>query len=175
MTRTLVAGVGNIFLSDDAFGCEVVRAMAGQALPDGVELRDFGISGVHLAYQLLEGYDLLVLIDAAPRGRDPGTVSLLEVELDKIESSAAAVAGGDAPLLDVHGMEPASILAMLSSLGGRIARVLVVACEPESVEEGLGLSEVVRAAVPHAVALVRQVVEGDLAAGAEAVEEVSNR
>jgi hydrogenase maturation protease len=169
--RVLVAGVGNIFLSDDAFGCEVVRQLAGTPMPAGVELTDFGIRGVHLAYQLLDGYDLLVLIDAAPRGQVPGTVSLLEVELDKIESSAASVAGGDAPLLDVHGMEPASILAMLSSLGGAIARVLVIACEPESVEEGLGLSEVVSSAVPHAVQLVSQVVNGDH----EAVKEVSSR
>jgi hydrogenase maturation protease len=169
--RVLVAGVGNIFLSDDAFGCEVVRQLAGTPMPPGVELTDFGIRGVHLAYQLLDGYDLLVLIDAAPRGQQPGTVSLLEVELDKIESSAASVAGGDAPLLDVHGMEPASILAMLSSLGGVIARVLVIACEPESVEEGLGLSEVVSGAVPHAVQLVLQVVNGDH----EAAKEVSSR
>jgi hydrogenase maturation protease len=169
--RVLVAGVGNIFLSDDAFGCEVVRQLAGTPMPDGVELRDFGISGVHLAYQLLDGYDLLVLIDAAPRGQEPGTVSLLEVELDKIQSTAAAVAGGEAPLLDVHGMAPASILAMLSSLGGRIARVLVVACEPESVEEDIGLSAVVRDAIPRAVQLVTQVVTGDH----EAVKEVSSR
>jgi hydrogenase maturation protease len=169
--RTLVAGVGNIFLGDDAFGCEVIRAMTGDPLPEGVQMRDFGISGVHLAYQLLEGYDLLVLIDAAPRGAHPGTVSLLEVELDKIESSAPSVEGGDAPLVDVHGMAPASILAMLSSLGGRIERVLVVACEPESVDEGLGLSDVVRDAIPHAVRLVRQVVQGDH----EAVGEVSTR
>ncbi len=81
-----MAGVGNIFLSDDAFGCEVVRAMAGTTVPDGVEIIDFGIRGVHLAYQLLDGYDLLVLVDAAPRDTEPGTVSLLEVELDQIEA-----------------------------------------------------------------------------------------
>jgi hydrogenase maturation protease len=171
VSRVLVAGVGNIFFSDDAFGCEVVRQLAGTPVPPGVEVTDFGIRGVHLAYQLLDGYDLLVLIDAAPRGRAPGTVSLLEVELDKIESSAAAVAGGDAPLLDVHGMEPASVLAMLASLGGAIARVLVIACEPESVEEGLGLSGVVQAAIPQAVRLVSQVVSGDH----EAMKEVSSR
>ncbi|HEV7192147.1 MAG TPA: hydrogenase maturation protease [Jatrophihabitantaceae bacterium] len=160
----LVAGVGNIFLSDDAFGCEVVRALAGRAVPDGVQITDFGIRGVHLAYQLLDGCDLLVLVDAAPRGNDPGTVSLLDVELDKIEPT-------DGPLVDAHGMAPVPILSMLASLGGRVARVLVVACEPESVEEGIGLSAVVSAAVPRAVELVEEVITGVH----ESVKEVSNR
>jgi hydrogenase maturation protease len=167
MKRVLVAGVGNIFLSDDAFGCEVVRQMAGRPVPDGVEIADFGVRGVHLAYQLLDGYDLLVLIDAAPRERAPGTVSLLEVQLDQIE----AADGESAPLVDAHGMEPGSILAMLASLGGQVARVLVVACEPESVDEGIGLSAVVQAAVPHAVEVVEQVITGVH----ESVREVSKR
>ena len=169
--RILVAGVGNIFLGDDAFGCEVVRALDASLLPDGVRVKDYGISGVHLAYELLDSYELLVLIDAAPRGRKPGTVSLLEVDLDEIVSSAESVAGGEAPLLDVHGMEPASILSLLASLGGRVDRVLVVACEPESVEEGIELSEAVAGAVPHAVALVEKVVRGEH----DAMREVSGR
>ncbi len=165
--KTLVAGVGNIFLSDDAFGCEVVRQLAGRSIPEGVEVCDYGVRGVHLAYQLLEGYDLLVLIDAAPRDYAPGTVSLFEVPLDRIE----AADGTAAPLVDAHGMEPASILATLGSLGGSVARVLVVACEPETVEEGLGLSAVVQAAVPHAAEIVEQLMTGVH----EAVKEVSNR
>jgi hydrogenase maturation protease len=158
MTRVLVAGVGNIFLSDDAFGVEVVRQMAGTPVPEDVDLIDFGIRGVHLAYQLLDGYDVLVLIDAAPRGQAPGTVSLLEVPLEQVADPAGAVAAGSAPLVDVHGLEPASILGMLGSLGGQVAKVMVVACEPESVAEGLGLSAVVAASVPRAVALVEQVI-----------------
>ena len=165
--RVLVAGVGNIFLSDDAFGCEVVRAMAATSVPDGVEIIDFGIRGVHLAYHLLDGYDLLVLVDAAPRDTDPGTVSLLEVELDELGSATAV----GAPLVDAHGMEPVSILTMLGSLGGQIARVLVVGCEPGSVAEGIGLSEVVAAAVPRAVDLVHRLIAG----ADEPVKEVSNR
>lgn len=153
MSRVLVAGVGNIFLRDDAFGCEVVRQLAGHAVPEGVQISDFGIRGVHLAYQLLDGYDLLVLVDAAPRGNAPGTVSLLEVELDRIEP-------GEGPLVDAHGMQPVSILAMLASLGGQVARVLVVGCEPEAVDEGIGLSAAVAAAVPRAVDLVVQVITG---------------
>jgi hydrogenase maturation protease len=162
--KTLVAGVGNIFLGDDAFGCEVVRALAGRPVPEDVQINDFGIRGVHLAYQLLDGYDLLVLIDAAPRGNAPGTVSLLDVELDRIEPA-------EGPLVDAHGMEPVSILSMLTSLGGQVARVLVVACEPESVDEGIGLSAVVSAAVPHAVDLVEQIMTG----AHESVREVSSR
>ena len=169
--RVLVAGVGNIFLGDDAFGCEVVRALVGTPLPDGVEVVDFGIRGVHLAYQLLDGYELLVLVDAAPRGQPPGTVSLLDVDTARIGSSAGAVSDGEAPLLDVHGMAPGAILAMLGSLGGRVGRVLVVACEPASVAEDLGLSDVVRAAVPLAVRLVQQVVLDDR----DTAKEVSNR
>ena len=170
MSRVLVAGVGNIFLGDDAFGSEVVRRMAGTPLPEGVEIVDFGIRGVHLAYQLLDGYDLLVLVDAAPRGRDPGTVSLLEVDLDRIPGSD----GQSAPLVDAHGMAPVAILSMLASLGGSVQRVLVVGCEPLSVHEGIGLSPVVEAAVPAAVRFVQQLVDGDHDAVRQTVEEVSS-
>jgi hydrogenase maturation protease len=167
VSRTLVAGVGNIFLGDDAFGCEVVRALAPTRLPDDVEVTDFGIRGVHLAYQLLDGYDLLVLVDAAPRGNEPGTVALLEVDLAQIETDRTSAS----PVVDAHGLEPVSILALLASLGGRVSRVLVVGCEPESVQERIGLSEVVAAAVPRAVELVRQLVAG----AHEAAKEVSKR
>jgi hydrogenase maturation protease len=141
-----------------------VRRMADRPVPDGVQISDFGIRGVHLAYQLLDGYDLLVLVDAAPRGREPGTVSLLEVELDKIEKT-------DGPLVDAHGMEPVSILSMLASLDGSVQRVLVVACESESTAEGIGLSAVVAAAVDPAVEIVQQVISG----ADESVREVSGR
>jgi hydrogenase maturation protease len=156
--KTLVAGVGNIFLTDDGFGVEVAGRMAGRALPEGVELVDFGIRGVHLAYQLLEGYDRLVLIDAAPHGQPPGSVSLLQVDQDQVVASAPAVAEGQSPLVDAHGLEPGAILGMLGSLGGQVAEVLVVACEPESLDEGLGLTPVVEAAVPHGIRLVEEVL-----------------
>jgi hydrogenase maturation protease len=156
--RVLVAGVGNIFLTDDGFGSEVVRRMAGEQLPAGVEMVDFGIRGVHLAYQLLDGYDVLVVVDAAPRGHVPGTVSLLEVDPADVADSARAVSDGEAPLVDAHGLEPAAILSMLGSLGGTVARVVVVACEPASVEEGIGLTEPVQAAVPRAIEMVRELM-----------------
>jgi hydrogenase maturation protease len=158
MRRMLVAGVGNIFLSDDGFGVEVVRHLLGRPRPDGVEIADFGIRGVHLAYRLLEGYDVLVLVDAAPRGHPPGTVTLVEVDQRQLAQPDSAVASGASPLVDAHGMDPAMVLTHLAALGGQVASVLIVACEPETIEEGIGLSAAVRAAVPEAVVLVEQVI-----------------
>ena len=129
--RTLVAGVGNVFLRDDAFGCEVVRLLATHPVPDGVEVRDFGIRGVHLAYDLLDGCDLFVLVDAAPRGEPPGTVTVLEVEVPDADSLTG-------PVMDAHSLTPDAIFALLASLGGRPGRSLVVACEPADVSAGHG-------------------------------------
>ena len=159
MSRMLVAGVGNIFLSDDGFGVEVVRQLAGRPHPDGVEIADYGIRGVHLAYRLLDGYDVLVLIDAAPRGHPPGTVTLVEVDQSQLAGAGPAVTSGASPLVDAHGMDPATVIAHLGALGGRVASVLIIACEPEIIEEGMGLSATVQAAVPDAIALVEQVMQ----------------
>ena len=161
MKRMLVAGVGNIFLGDDGFGCEVIRAMGPRAGPDGVDVVDFGIRGVHLAYQLLDGYDELVIVDAAPRGAEPGTVSLLEVAPETVPDAAPAVSDAQQPLVDAHGMEPGAILAMLGALGGHVQRVRLIACEPLSVDEGIGLSAPVQAAVPAAVSLLKSVMSGN--------------
>ena len=79
--RILVAGIGNIFLADDGFGCEVVRWLAERELPDNVEVRDFGIRGMDLAYALMDPYEAVVLVDAVSRGEDPGTVYLIEAEV----------------------------------------------------------------------------------------------
>jgi hydrogenase maturation protease len=142
--RVLVAGVGNIFLGDDGFGPEAARRLAAGPLPDGVRVVDYGIRGMHLAYDLLDGYDLLVVLDAAPRGGRPGDVVLLEV-------GEADLGDGD---FDAHGMEPTSVLASLGSLGGRLPRTLVVGCEPADTAEGMGLSPPVEAAVDGAVEMV---------------------
>jgi hydrogenase maturation protease len=149
--RTLVAGVGNIFLGDDAFGVEVVRLLGEQPRDDGVEIRDFGIRGVHLAYDLLDGCDLFVLIDAAPRGEAPGTVSVVEIELPDPGSLSS-------PVVDAHSLTPDSIFALLVSLGGRPGRTLLVACEPADVDAGMGLSEPVAQALPHAVRAVEEIL-----------------
>lgn len=149
--RTLVAGVGNVFQRDDAFGVEVVRLLAERRWPDGVEIADFGIRGIHLAYELLDGCDLLVLVDAAARGLDPGTVTVLEVT------------PGDGPppaaVMDAHGLAPDQVFGAIASLGARPGRTLLVGCEPADVSPGMGLSDQVREALPHAVRAVEEIIQ----------------
>lgn len=143
--RVLVAGIGNVFLGDDGFGSEVARRLAAEPLPEDVTVVDYGIRGMHLAFDLLEGCDRLILIDAMPRGGAPGDVVVLEVGPDDLGSGE----------LDAHGMAPASVLAGLGALGGRLPRTFVVGCEPADVGEGMGLSPSVAAAVDRAVSAVR--------------------
>jgi hydrogenase maturation protease len=150
--RTLVAGVGNVFMRDDAFGVEVVRLLASDPLPAGVEVRDFGIRGVHLVYELLNGCELFVLVDAAARGEPPGTVTVLEVELPDADRL-------DRPVMDAHSLAPDDIFALLASLGGRPGRSVVVACEPADISAGMGLTDPVREALPHAVRAVRDILD----------------
>ena len=154
--RTLVAGVGNVFLGDDAFGVEVVRLLAERPVPAGVEVRDFGIRGVHLAYDLLNGCDLFVLVDAAQRGEAPGTVSVIEVEVPEPDPDVL----GSGPVIDAHSLTPDGIFALLGSLGGRPGRSLLVACEPADVSAGMGLSDPVLRALPHAVRTVEEILAG---------------
>jgi hydrogenase maturation protease len=148
--RTLVAGVGNIFQRDDAFGVEVIKLLAGRSWPPGVEVADFGIRGVHLVYELLDGCDLFVLVDAALRGYPPGTVTVLEVEPADMARDG---------VLDAHGLAPDQVFAMLAAMGSRPARSLVVACEPADMSQGMGLSDPVRAALPAAVRAVEEILE----------------
>ncbi|MBO2450782.1 hydrogenase maturation protease [Actinomadura barringtoniae] len=148
--KILVAGVGNIFLSDDGFGVEVARRMAGATdLPGGVDVGDFGIRGIHLAYEL-SSYDTAILVDAAPRGGEPG--SLYALDLSEIEQSPR-------PVIDAHGMTPDAVLDMVGMVGGTAGRVLLVGCEPATVEPGMDLSAPVAAAVAPAIALVRELIE----------------
>jgi hydrogenase maturation protease len=149
--KTLVAGVGNIFQRDDAFGVEVIRLLAGRPLPPGVQVADFGIRGVHLVYELLDGCDLFVLVDAARRGCPPGTVTVLEVQ----PSDMASPSG----VMDAHGLAPDQVFAMLDAMGSRPGRSLVVACEPADVSAGMGLSDQVREALPHAVRAVEKILD----------------
>ena len=153
--RVLVAGVGNIFLGDDGFGVEVVARMNSadvpDGVPDGVKVADYGIRGMHLAYDLLDGYDALVIVDAVSRGGEPGDVVVLEVGEEDLGS-------GD---FDAHGMEPTAMLASLGPLGGRLPRTYVVGCEPADVTEGIGLSAPVAAAVGRAVELVTGLLARD--------------
>ncbi|UUU44444.1 hydrogenase maturation protease [Streptomyces sp. NBC_00162] len=158
---TLVAGIGNVFLGDDGFGVEAVRALSAHPLPDGVEVLDFGVRGVHLAYQLLDGYDTLVLVDATARGGAPGTLYLIEAD-----GPGAAPQGG--AVLDGHHMSPDAVLALLDTLCAGTGttpprRTLVIGCEPASVEEGIGLSPPVAAAVPGAVRMVLDLLRDETA------------
>jgi hydrogenase maturation protease len=169
--RMLIAGVGNIFLGDDGFGAEVAHRLAAVSLPGWVRVADYGIAGLHLAYDLAEGYETTVVIDAAPRGGEPGTVYVMEVDVSSPAPSlthrAGAPAGGG-PLLDAHGMQPDVVFSMLGMLGAGAGRVLVVGCEPASTDEGIGLSAPVTAAVDEAVRVVLDLVRaaGSQRAGA---------
>jgi hydrogenase maturation protease len=150
--RVLVAGVGNLFLSDDAFGSEVARRLAERPLPDGVQVVDYGIRGMHLAYDLLDGYQALVVIDAMPGNGSPGDLSVLEVGPDDLGEGE----------LDAHGMAPVAVLASLGQLGGSLPPTYIVGCQPASVDEGIGLSPAVSAAVEPAADLVLEVLRVQL-------------
>jgi hydrogenase maturation protease len=155
--KVLVAGVGNIFLSDDGFGVEVARRLALTSLPDGVIVADFGIRGVHLAYELCDGYDTAILVDAVPRGGQPGTIYVIDHDVERDRDSPTSPQA--AALLDAHGMQPDAVLGLLNILGGQVRQVYVVGCEPASVEEGIGLSEPVERAVDGAMRAVRDLLE----------------
>lgn len=154
MKRVLVGGVGNVFLGDDGFGVEVVARLKELALPAGVEVDDFGVAGVHLAYQMAEGYDCVVLIDAAPRGGRPGDLYVIEPE-----RSGPGPEQEREVALDAHGMHPEAVLRLVQVLGGGPDLVMVVGCEPASLEEGMGLSQPVQACVEPAVTAVRDILE----------------
>ncbi|MFD3500401.1 hydrogenase maturation protease [Streptomyces sp. NPDC058676] len=155
--KTLVAGIGNIFLGDDGFGVETARSLAERQLPAHVEVVDIGVRGVHLAYQLLDGYDTLVLVDATARGEAPGTLYVIEYDGPRAGDPQ------DAPAIDGHRMTPDTVLALLGTLcagtgGEPPRRTLIVGCEPATVEEGIGLSPPVSEAVPEAVRLIDEML-----------------
>jgi hydrogenase maturation protease len=147
MNRILIAGLGNIFLGDDAFGIEAVRLLANRPLPEGVRVVDFGIRAYDLAYALTDGYDLVILVDAVSRGAPPGTVYLIEPEVGQSDPPHPAA-------IDAHSLNPATVLQMARSLGGCAERIYLVGCEPAALEEEIGLSEPVRVALPQAVAMI---------------------
>jgi hydrogenase maturation protease len=158
MARVLVAGVGNIFLGDDAFGCEVLKRLTARAWPEGVDVVDFGIRALDLAFALESGrYRSVILVDLCPRGKEPGAVFVLEPD----------PAGGHAGLrADAHGLSPVKVLAMMKAEGKLPPNLRLVGCEPSPVDDfeemRNGLSEPVRAAVPRAADLVARLVEEEL-------------
>lgn len=155
--RILVAGIGNIFHGDDAFGVEVAQRLAKRILPAEVRVVDFGIRGFDLAYALTDNYDVTILVDATSQGGAPGTLYTIEIDRD-------APGGLDEPRVDVatHGMNPMRVLQMARAMGGGSGRILLVGCEPETLgseEEGLmGLSGTVAAAVETAIGMVEELV-----------------
>ncbi|MET1059600.1 MAG: hydrogenase maturation protease [Nocardioides sp.] len=154
MSGILVACVGNIFKSDDGFGVEVAARLAGQELPARVRLEDFGIRSVHLAYELMEGYDVLVLVDTVAQQAGPaGSLYVVEPDLDAL----AADRQTGSPV-DAHDLPPGGVLSLLPDLGAQVGRVLVVGCRPETLDDGIGLSPPVAAAVDDAAELVLEVV-----------------
>jgi len=152
--RVMIAGVGNMFMKDDGFGCEVIKKVAHKQFPDGVEIRDFGTGGLKLAYDLMKGYDGLILVDASARGEKPGTLFVIEPNENEVDGNLE-----NGTIIDPHGSDPATVLKFVKSVGAWPARVLIVACEPETADDfEMGLSEPVRAALDQAVALVEDLV-----------------
>jgi hydrogenase maturation protease len=165
-TRILVAGIGNIFFGDDAFGSEVARELLRLEPPLPATVIDFGIRSQDLAYALADGgYDATILVDATSRGRPPGTLYLIEPDLAELETA------GEDDAVNAHGLDPVRALQMVRALGGQFSRIYLLACEPEVLEtEALGLSETVQAAVPRAVGMIRSLVM-NLARGEPVLED----
>jgi hydrogenase maturation protease len=155
----LVAGIGNLFCGDDGFGPEVVRRLVASGdLPPQVRAVDYGIRGMHLAYDLLDGYDSLVIVDAVPGRGDgvPGDISVLEIGRDDLGAGE----------FDPHGMAPVAVLASLEDLGGSLPPTYLVGCRPAEVGEGIGLSDAVESAVPVAMRAVRALLRERVLGGA---------
>ena len=151
--QILVAGIGNAWMKDDAFGGLVAQRLDGSELPDGVGVFDFGTGGLDLAYEVMRGYDALILVDVSRQGGDPGTLYVMEPDADEIEPIE------DGQVVNPHGMDPQTVLRFVKTVGGWPGKVIVVACEPAVVEEmGLGVSPEVDGAVDRAVTLVLETI-----------------
>jgi hydrogenase maturation protease len=150
----LIAGVGNIFFGDDAFGSEVARRLAQRSLPENVQVVDFGIRGLDLVYALLNGYDGVILIDATTRGGTPGTLYVIEPDLSELGKSNAE--------METHGMDPLRVLALAHNMGADLKKARVVGCEPVTLEHEdgyIGLSPQVAAAVEQAIGIVESLIQ----------------
>ena len=168
MNRVLVAGIWNIFFGDDGFGCDVAAELAKRSWPDWVKIVDFGIRAYDLAYAIMDGHDATILIDAAPRGEKPGTVYLLELDPDKIDTCGDEIA-------DAHALTPVRVLQLIRALGGRAENLYLVGCEPARLDgEGvIGLSEEVRNAIPLAAEMIERLL-ADFANGRRIQENFPN-
>ncbi|HEX4226023.1 MAG TPA: hydrogenase maturation protease [Pseudonocardiaceae bacterium] len=154
--RILIAGIGNMFLADDGFGVELAQRLTEHEFPAEVTVADYGISGMHLAYDLLTGYDTTILLDATPRGDEPGTITIVELDADH------PFQGGQSAV-DAHGMQPEAVLELLTLLGGKPGRMILLGCEPAEITDRIGLSAPVAAALDGAAQAVIELVDQELA------------
>jgi hydrogenase maturation protease len=155
MKRILVAGIGNAWLRDDGFGGEVAKRLGERELPDEAAVFDFGTGGLDLAYEVMRGYDALILLDVSRQGGEPGTLYVMEADEDDVDAGIE-----DGQVINPHGMDPQTVLRFVKSLGAWPGKVVVIACEPAQVEEmGFGLSDGVAGAVDGAVNLVLETIE----------------
>ena len=155
MKRILVAGIGNVWLGDDGFGGEVVKRLEARELPKGTVVFDFGTGGLDLAYEVMRGYDALVLVDVSRQGGEPGTLYVMEALRDEVEAGIE-----DGQVINPHAMDPQTVLCFLKTLGAWPGKVVIVACEPAQVEEmGMGLSDEVESAVDAAIGVVIDTIE----------------
>ena len=155
MKRILVAGIGNAWLRDDGFGGEVVKRLESRELPEGAAVFDFGTGGLDLAYEVMRGYDALLLIDVSRQGGEPGTLYVMEALKDDVEAGIE-----DGQMINPHAMDPQTVLRFVKTLGAWPGKVVIVACEPAEVEEmGMGLSPAVESAVDAAVGVVIETIE----------------
>ena len=150
----LVAGIGNIFLGDDAFGSEVARRLTQRFLPQSVQVKDFGIRGLDLVYALLGGYDRVIFIDATRRGGTPGTLYVIEPDLTELATTNAE--------METHDMDPMRVLAVACNMGADLKNVRIVGCEPATLEHEdgyIGLTPPVAAAVEKAIGIVESLIQ----------------
>ncbi len=153
--RVMIAGVGNMFMKDDGFGGAVIKQLMHKEFPEGVEIKDFGTGGLKLAYDLMKGYDGLILLDASQRGEEPGTLYVIEPEENSIDANLE-----DGGPIDPHGSDPATILRFVKGIGAWPGKVLIVACEPSCVDEfEIGLTDSVNEVVSKAVDLVNDILK----------------
>lgn len=152
--NVLVAGIGNIFLGDDGFGVAVAQRLAREPLPEGTRVGDYGIRGVHLAFELLDPPDLLILVDATPRGGTPGTLYVIDPDVEPAVVQEASA--------DAHAMNPGAVLVAVRQMAGALPRTRIVGCEPADVGEGMELSEPVEQAIEPAVAMIRRLIESEV-------------
>lgn len=160
--KTLIAGFGNIFFSDDGFGCEVIRNLNAAEFPHDVTIKDFGISGIHLALEMSSGYELVVIADAIARSDAPGTVFAIEPCLQPCHAQ---------PPPDAHAMDVSSVLALYERVCAQSGirqhpKIIVAGCVPAVLDEGIGLTEAVRAAVPGCAQLIETLVHEHAGTGA---------